>query len=318
MTFNKDSVKVYFTLKDSSNKIQLDSSYYTLKTENTCTKFGAGQGEVEPCTFEIIFNNKFYTINGFVDNDGELEVLYSAVFNDNVKPYTIEKNKTMLKYGDDSWTKVSETDTVTYVFNILKYTLNSDNEKVFLGGAEFYLTREKDGPIEYAIFDVSEGMTLTDPAVYPDDESMPFRTYTLEGWTTDIGKATKLVSLDKVTMTSKRAGLGPSIPLFRAYANIYVIGIGDGQYSLIESKAPNGYNRVEDPIKFTVNNGYISYAEKTGIEAETEAIEVLNNTGAELPETGGIGTTIFYIVGGLLMVGAAVILVTRKKVSTDK
>lgn len=318
LTFNKDSVKVYFTLKGSSDKIQLDSSYYTLKTENTCTAFGSGQGKVEPCTFEIIFNSKFYTINGLVDNGGELEVLYSAVLNDNVKPYTIEKNKTMLKYGDDSWTKVSETDTVTYVFNILKYTLNSDNEKVALGGAEFYLTREKNGSIEYAIFEVSEGMTYTDPVNYPDDEPMPFRTYTLEGWTTDISKATKLVSLDKVTMTPEMAGLGPNKPLFYAYANIHVIGIGDGQYSLIESKAPDGYNRVKDPIKFTVNNGLISYAEKTDIDTETEAIEVLNNTGAELPSTGGIGTTIFYIVGGLLMVGAAVVLVTRKKVSADK
>lgn len=51
---------------------------------------------------------------------------------------------------------------------------------------------------------------------------------------------------------------------------------------------------------------------------DTRAFAIVNNTGAELPSTGGIGTTIFYVVGGILMLGAAVILVTRKKVSSSK
>jgi LPXTG-motif cell wall-anchored protein len=44
-------------------------------------------------------------------------------------------------------------------------------------------------------------------------------------------------------------------------------------------------------------------------------VTVVNKAGTELPSTGGIGTTIFYVVGGLLVIGAAVILIARRKVS---
>ena len=47
-------------------------------------------------------------------------------------------------------------------------------------------------------------------------------------------------------------------------------------------------------------------------------IQITNKTGAELPSTGGIGTTVFYIVGGVLLVGAGVLLVVRKRMSTGK
>lgn len=84
-----------------------------------------------------------------------------------------------------------------------------------------------------------------------------------------------------------------------------VNGLAAGTYYLVEVKAPDGYNRLTEPVTVVVTS-------------DDNQIIVENNTGAELPSTGGIGTTIFYIVGGLLMVGAAVVLVTRKKVSAEK
>ena len=45
-------------------------------------------------------------------------------------------------------------------------------------------------------------------------------------------------------------------------------------------------------------------------------VQITNKTGTELPSTGGMGTTIFYVLGSILVVGAAVLLVTRKRMST--
>ena len=51
----------------------------------------------------------------------------------------------------------------------------------------------------------------------------------------------------------------------------------------------------------------------SGEPSTTLTANVVNQSGAELPSTGGIGTTIFYVLGGLLVVGAGVLLVTRKR-----
>ena len=51
----------------------------------------------------------------------------------------------------------------------------------------------------------------------------------------------------------------------------------------------------------------------TAIEVTPVGAEVINNAGVELPATGGIGTTIFYVVGGVLVVAAGVLLVVKKR-----
>jgi len=77
----------------------------------------------------------------------------------------------------------------------------------------------------------------------------------------------------------------------------------DSTYYLEETKAPDGYNLLANEV--TVNLG-----DKTTIDVE-------NKAGAELPSTGGIGTTIFYVVGSLLVVGAGCVLVTKKRMGKD-
>ena len=59
-------------------------------------------------------------------------------------------------------------------------------------------------------------------------------------------------------------------------------------------------------------------AEKGDVAKGLVSTTVTNNSGATLPETGGVGTTLFYIIGGVLMVGAAVLLVTRKRMNNTK
>ena len=89
-------------------------------------------------------------------------------------------------------------------------------------------------------------------------------------------------------------------------------GLDLGTYYLRETKAPDGYNLLADPIEITIvdNAGGSALAPK--VEIPVEYVE--NSSGVELPSTGGMGTTIFYTLGGLLAVGAVVLLVTKKRV----
>ncbi len=106
-------------------------------------------------------------------------------------------------------------------------------------------------------------------------------------------------------------------------------GLGAGTYTLTELKAPDGYN-VAEPVTFTItatnipttvstgnetcswtsNNGAVT-ADSTG-KLQTNVIDKKGNT---LPSTGGVGTTVFYVLGSVLVVAAGVTLVTRKRLS---
>ncbi|MBQ3278885.1 MAG: isopeptide-forming domain-containing fimbrial protein [Clostridia bacterium] len=83
-------------------------------------------------------------------------------------------------------------------------------------------------------------------------------------------------------------------------------GLANGTYTLVEKTVPKGYNKAADST-LTIKD---ADAEDLNLAIETT---VTNNQGTELPSTGGIGTTIFYILGGVLIVGAAIILVARRK-----
>ena len=83
-------------------------------------------------------------------------------------------------------------------------------------------------------------------------------------------------------------------------------GLKNGTYTIVEKTVPTGYNKLEDST-FTVDETVY-----TNDNLKQDAT-VKNQAGAELPSTGGIGTTIFYVIGGLLIIGAAVVLVARRK-----
>ena len=112
-----------------------------------------------------------------------------------------------------------------------------------------------------------------------------------------------------------------------------IAGLDDGTYFLREIQAPNGYNLLENDVKLVITattaNGQdwngnaadalrgltiaVNDGEPQPGNTETGIVEVTveNNQGATLPETGGMGTTLFYIIGGLLVVGAGILLVVR-------
>lgn len=113
-----------------------------------------------------------------------------------------------------------------------------------------------------------------------------------------------------------------------------IAGLDDGTYFLREIQAPNGYNLLEEDVQLVITattangqdwNSGIATDALTGLtitvdngaaqngDLDTGIVNVTveNNQGATLPETGGMGTTLFYIIGGLLVVGAGILLVVR-------
>ncbi len=84
------------------------------------------------------------------------------------------------------------------------------------------------------------------------------------------------------------------------------IGLADGTYTLAETTVPEGFNKASDTT--------ITIAAHDHTETNLDQVATVENRqGAELPSTGGIGTTIFYVIGGLLVLGAAIVLVARRK-----
>lgn len=110
------------------------------------------------------------------------------------------------------------------------------------------------------------------------------------------------------------------------------------EYIFTEVNAPEGYNKLTAPVKGNAQvlseevkttatvvhydkDGNVTTEESQITSTKTEVttnlsnltFQIVNLTGAELPSTGGIGTTIFYVVGGILVIGACVLLVTKKR-----
>ena len=93
--------------------------------------------------------------------------------------------------------------------------------------------------------------------------------------------------------------------------NIY--GLAGKTYTLTETKAPGGYNKLVTPETVNLTEGSKAHATFDADVYKDGGVVVKNNAGTVLPSTGGMGTTLFYVVGGGLMVAAVVLLVTKKR-----
>ena len=91
-----------------------------------------------------------------------------------------------------------------------------------------------------------------------------------------------------------------------------VRGLKAGTYYLIETETASGYNMMADTITVIIDdNGNVTYS--YGTTSSTGTITVANQTGTVLPSTGGVGTAVFYVVGGLVLAGAALLLIKKKR-----
>lgn len=278
LTLNNNSIKVYI---DEAGTNELNADYYTIVTEDLA----------DDCTFEVEFNQAYLNT---LTATTTLWIKYSATINASaVIGGDGNKNDSHLSYGnngDYETTPGSSTTTYVWSFNIFKYT--GDNHP--LAGAQFVLlNREK---TEVARFTKSVG----------ENGENVYRLDSPNQWT---GIPTDNTYTAEYILESPQNG------------KITVEGLDAGTYYLREIKAPNGYNLMAEDKEVKIEPDQERDKENNGLISLTFAgytANIVNNTGDELPTTGGIGTTIFYVVGSVLLVGAAILLITKKRMSVSK
>ena len=130
--------------------------------------------------------------------------------------------------------------------------------------------------------------------------------------TDNAGNEIKLVDLGngvyRVAMAGEATAANITTP---ADGVIEIQGLRNGTYKLVELSTLSGYNLLAGPVEFTIANANNLYSLNAVGVTDNNVIE--NNMGTLLPSTGGMGTTLFYIVGGLMVVCAGVVLVTKKR-----
>ena len=280
LTFNTDSVVVTVDGTELDAYVDEDTEYdYKVIVD-----------PADDCTFDIEFNNAYIET---LAKGKEIVVTYSATLNENAKVATDGNDNTVyLSYGESStWeTTPHTTTTYTWKMDVLKYTLDG-TRKVELAGAVFQLLKTKDA--EDSAISFVKVTTVNSVAV-----TVPTYRVAVTG-----DKAEDIVN----EITTDENG------------KFEIVGLDEGTYYLHEKTAPEGYNKLAEDLTVTITSEHKD-AELTAtykINGETPAtIAVENKTGGLLPETGGIGTTIFYVVGGLLMVAALIVLVSKKRMSS--
>lgn len=101
-------------------------------------------------------------------------------------------------------------------------------------------------------------------------------------------------------------------------------GLSDGTYTITEAIAPEGYNLLKEPITITISStptlegpNWVVKQGETPLTAKDNAycFQVVNKTGTLLPATGGMGTTIFYLLGSVMALAAGILLITKKRMA---
>lgn len=228
-------------------------------------------------TFDVTFTQAF--CDTLKAND-QIVISYTAIVNENAFiAGEGNPNTSKLSYGDETNTKYTpDSTTKTYTWDVDVFKYTKNGEnEVALSGAVFTLSKNSDGSSPIAL--ISEGNNVYRVAK-----------------TGETGTVTEITTDTTGKFTIK--------------------GLDSDTYYLTEKEAPAGYNKLAGPVTITISDtGVVNGT--TDAPQGVDEVKVLNQSGTELPSTGGMGTTIFYVLGSILVIGAAVLLVTRKRMSND-
>ena len=234
------------------------------------------EGLTDGCTFEVRFAQAF--CDTLKAND-QIVISYTATLNENaVIAGAGNPNTSKVSYGDSSNTKYTpDSQTKTYTWDVDVFKYTMDGEtEKALAGATFTLSKNADGSNPIAL--VSEGNNVYRVAK-----------------TGETGTVTEITT--------------------DATGKFTIKGLDADTYYLTETAAPAGYNKLAGPVTVVIGeNGVVNGT--TEAPQGVDEVKVLNQSGTELPSTGGMGTNVFYVLGGVLVLAAVVLLVTRKRMSS--
>lgn len=291
---DKDAAPEYVVyVKDSADKNNMAPYFdYEINATHDCNTDGVTHEDKDAC-FQITFkdsflqtvlNKDFGTTAGLTRT---IYIEYCAYVNEKaVIAGQGNPNEIHMTYGTNN-VEVAKSITTTYIYEV--ELVKTDDKKVVLNNAKFELYKSQTNDtltdkVSFVKVEVSEG------------EKPVYRVAAVgETGTVDVIEAGDVII----------RGLGGNLL------------DGDGRsYYLKETEAPIGYNLLDKAQNIKIKDKILRAEFAADGKYSKGGYQVINMTGSLLPSTGGIGTTIFYVIGGLLVIGAIVLLVTRKRVST--
>ena len=242
--------------------------------------FSVSTAANDGCTFEVAFTDGYVAT---LSKGDTITVTYNAVLNEKAEiKDESNDNKVKVTFGEKSSSEWDTTRTYTYQFDLVK---TDENGKV-ITGAEFALYDAQTAGNKIPVVAVSEN-DITGEYVYrvATDEEIA-------------AGADAIIKAGKAT----------------------IIGLDSKVYYLEETKQPSGYNKLTDRIAADMtrkenNNATISSDGSAYGTYDEGGVQIINKAGTELPGTGGMGTTLFYAAGSLLMLISFILLVTMRRMN---
>ena len=316
LVLDVDSIKVY------QNDIELEGDF-------TLTTTGLSEGVDFKVDFTALMND-----DDKYEIGDELVIIYDAKVTNAIQAQKANQNTAKLTYSNDPTSQTS-TGSVSDVANVYSYQFvftkfAEDTHGVLtnvrLAGAEFKLFRVVEGQEDQLIT-----FTTIEKTHESTEEGGQATTYTqyvvAEGNTGSIDTLTTH-NKGEATISLGHLNMGGHL------GDVSIFGLAEGTYKLVETKAPDGYVIADKPFEIKIEDqigelgsvgtltvtgqydGEIGNIVNTNGIAEsilTVWAEITNRPGSALPETGGIGTTLFTVLGVILMAGAVAFFISRKR-----